>query len=142
MSSMRDPTTGRFLGVKVDIEDKMHRVKKASDDAIYRNLGHAAASIRKEAVASIKRSKRPSEPESPVHTKRGQAKRAVRYAVDGAQQEAVIGFEESKVGTAMEAHEFGKVFRGAKFPARPTMGPALEKGTPRFADAWVGSIGE
>jgi hypothetical protein len=129
-----------MIGINVMTEDRTDRVKKAAEKAAYRNLGHAAASIRKEAVASIETSPDPAEVGNPPHTRKGLARRAVRY--DANKESAVIGFQASVIGEAMSAHEHGKEYKGQKYPDRPTMGPAMEANTTRFADDWRGSIGE
>lgn len=131
-----------MIGTMTQFQSRVKEVEEAAEKAAFRNLGHAAASIRKDAVKSITRSKEPSPEGGPIHTRKGQAKRAVRYAVDFEKEEALIGFQESKVGTAMAAHERGETYKDVDFPERPTMGPALERGAPRFAKDWAASIGE
>lgn len=129
-----------MIGMTVKTVDDTNRVKKAADKATFKNLGHASASIRKDAVGTIERSPEPSPAGTPPHTRRGQAKRAVRFAVD--KDSAVIGFAASVVGEAMSGHEHGDEYKGDEFPERPTMGPALERNQQRFASDWAGSIGE
>lgn len=116
-------------------------VLKAVDDARYRNMGHAAASLSKAAKASIEKAEGASAPGTPPHTRRNQLKRAIVWDYDKAAQTAVIGPRESVVGLAGAAHEFGQEFHGDQFPERSYMGPALDKSKERFADDWRGSIG-
>lgn len=115
-------------------------VLNATDEAAFRNFGHAAARIRKDAAASIQTSDDPSQPGKPPHTQRGQLRRALRFAAD--KQGAVIGPRASFVGTSGEAHELGGSYRGEQYPERPYMQPALEQNLDRFAQDWAGSIGE
>ena len=131
-----------MIGIAVQIVDRLARVKAAADKAGYRNLGHAAASLRKTAALSIERSDEPSAPGEPPHTRRGQLPRAIRFDVDRTRQEAVIGPRASVVGEAGAAHEFGEEFRGTDYDERPYMGPALDVSLDRFASDWAGSIGE
>ena len=131
-----------MISLAVQIVDQVSRVQKAADTAGYRNLGHAAASLRKTAVASIERSDEPSDPGEPPHTRRGQLPRAIRFDVDRTKQEAVIGPRASVVGEAGAAHEFGEEFRGTDYDERPYMGPALDVSLDRFASDWAGSIGD
>ena len=131
-----------MISLAVQIVDRVARVQKAADQAGYRNLGHAAASLRKTAVASIERSDEPSDPGEPPHTRRGQLPRAIRFDVDRTKQEAVIGPRASVVGEAGAAHEFGEEFRGTDYDERPYMGPALDASLDRFASDWAGSIGD
>jgi hypothetical protein len=120
-------------------ESDFRRVGQAAHNATLRNLQHAAALLRRSAIAGIKRSKRPSDPGEPVHTRAGLAKRAILFAAD--QEEAVIGFSYQAIGIAMQAHEHGGRRGADRYPPRPTMQPALEKVLPRFAADWAHSIG-
>lgn len=121
------------------------RIEKAAEKAAYRSFGHAAASIRKDARASIKsrgKTTGPSRLGEPVRTKRGRggglARRAILYKAD--KEGAVIGFAASKIDKAMEVHEHGKTRGGVKFPERPTMQPALERNLARFHKSWDSAI--
>ena len=130
-----------MFGISLQFADETKRVEKASEKAAFRNFGHAAARIRKDAIASIEKVEGPSEPGTPVHTHSGAtAKRAIAF--DATKEDAVIGPRESIVGEAMAAHEFGEEFRGQDYPERATMGPALDENLTRFAQDWEGSIGE
>jgi phage gpG-like protein len=81
----------------------------------------------------------PSAPGSPPHTRRNQLKNAiVYYAKRG---EATIGPRASRVGTSATAHEFGGQYKDESFPARPFMGPALDRDVPLFGNSFAGSIG-
>jgi phage gpG-like protein len=128
----------------------MSRVAKATEVATFRNLGHAAARIRKDAIESIEPSDEPSEPGKPPHTRRrvsragkalkGHLQRAIVYASD--KETATIGPRESIVGESASAHEHGGEYMGGEFPARPFMRPALERNLDKFHRDWAGSIGE
>lgn len=142
----------------------MRRVKEAAKKAGFRNIGHAAASLRKDAIASIKpapkiRVKRKkinkkgrkvtvtrsvhvsvgSRPGSPPYTRKGKIKRGILYHVD--KDSAVIGPVRSKTGTHGTAHEFGGKYKKQSYPERPFMNPALVRAAPRFAESFRGSIG-
>jgi hypothetical protein len=129
-----------MIGVSVKVEDKFADVKKAADRATFENLGHAAAVIRKDAIATVTRSRRASAPGEPVHTRRGLARRAILYAMDGPYT-AVVGPVASVIGQAMAVHEFGGRRGKGTYPKRPTMGPALDRNLDRFASQWRGTIG-
>ncbi len=131
-----------MFGLTVQVDDQTKRVADAADTTTFRNLGHAAASIRKTAMAEITNAEGPSEPGTPPHSRRGQLRRAIKFDVDKASETAVIGPEASIVGEAGAAHEFGGEFRGQDYPERPFMEPALEANVDRFASEWAGSIGE
>jgi hypothetical protein len=131
-----------MFGFTTKAEPRFDAVDKAADRSIYRNVRHAAFSIRKFIRDSIKKSAEPSAPGKPVATrgKRGNVKNSIFVAAD--QDAAIIGPRFSFVGDAMEAHEFGKSRGGHRYQARPTSGPGLEANTDRFAGSFRGSIGE
>ena len=132
------------MTARLTIIDESQRVIAAVRKETYRNLGHAAASIRKAAMALIRRSPRASEAGKAPHTRKGLLRRAYRYAIErrGSEEEvAFVGPLHSVVGPAAVPHEFGGVYKGARFPARPAVGPALEANLDRFADQWSGSLG-
>lgn len=129
--------------VKATTTNDMQRVAKAAERAQFRNLGHAAARISKDAKASIVTDQDPSAPGTPPHTKAAAGhnlRGAIRY--DSNKEDAVIGPLASFVGEAGRAHEKGEEFRGQDYPERPFMLPALEKNLDRFAADWKGSITE
>lgn len=131
-----------MIGASLKFEDRTKRVEKAADRAAFRNLGHAVASIRKTAQASMDRSAEPSPPGQPPHTRRGQMPRSITFDNDREREEAIVGPRYSVVGEAGAAHEFGEFFRGAKFDERSFMLPALNDNLDRFHSDWAGSIGE
>lgn len=128
-----------MIGLKVKIVDETKNVEKAVEKASFENLGHAAASIRKKAIASISKSKKSSPAGSPPHTKTGELRKAIRYKVEDPWT-AVIGPRASVVGESMMAHEFGGQYKGGDFPERPLMAPALEESLDRFLEPWRGSV--
>lgn len=128
---------------KFDAE-RLAILRKRIDQGLFRSLGHAAAAIRSTARKLIVRSREPSPIGEPVHTKWGKAKRpdVMLFDVDESQGDAVIGFLGSKMHRVMKVHEHGGQWMLTDYPARPTMGPALEANLVRFADEFEGSIGE
>ena len=129
-----------FLQTKLDATPK--RVDAAVDKAAYRSFFHAAGSIRKSARTSIESGK-PGPPGGPIRTKKGRggvlAKRSILFSAD--KQGAVIGFAASRIDQAIQVHEHGGVRGGVRFPARPTMAPALQRNLARFHREWRGIIG-
>lgn len=156
------------LGWKAKVDTRA--IEKAADKGAYKSFSNAAASIRKAAIGKIKKAPKAvrlrqkavkrnsrgqfvkgsgkksrrtrtlaSAPGTPIHTRAGQARRAIVFAAD--KTGAVIGFRKSIMGLAAEAHEHGGKYKGATYPERPTMGPALEENLTRFAATWQGSIG-
>jgi len=131
-----------MISLSVKTEINMRKVTESVDRAAFTNLGHAAASIRKDVLESIERASGPSDPGTPPHTRRGQIERAIVYDYDRKEMNAVVGPRFSIVGLAGAAHEFGGEFRGNEYPERAFMEPALERNIDRFAREWEGSIGE
>jgi hypothetical protein len=134
-----------MIGIRTKFDGNPKPVEDAARKGAYNSFQHAAASIRKDARASIKpRGKRtgPSRPGEPVRTKRGKggglARRSILYKAD--REGAVIGFAASKIDQAMEVHEHGGTRGGVRFPPRPTMQPALERNLARFHRSWEGAI--
>ena len=101
-------------------------VKKRAAQGSFRSLSHAAAVIRLTARHSIRKSKSASAPGTPPHTRRGQLRGAIVYAVDRRADEALIGPTYERVGTSAMAHEFGGRYRKERFPKRAFMGRLLE----------------
>lgn len=126
--------------IQVTLQLELERIEKAAEGATYRNLGHAAASIRKDVISTIQPGVRPSPPGTPPHTKTKQLPRAIVYSVEGSS--AVVGPRASFVGQSGEGHEFGGKYKDRTLPERAFMWPGLQRGAPRFASDWEGSIGE
>lgn len=129
-----------MIGMKVRTEDRTKRVKKKAKAASIKSLGHAGAAIRLTARRSIRKRQKPSSPGTPPHTRKGQLRRAVMYAVEKEQERVVIGPEHAVVGPSAMAHEFGGRFRSERFDRRPFMGPALMKIKDRLPRKWAGSV--
>jgi hypothetical protein len=130
-----------MIGFEVKTEDHTQRVLDATDRAAFRNFGHAAARLSKDAKESLVTAEGPSPAGQPPHTHKGaHLRRAVRY--DATKEDAVIGPMASIVDEAGAAHELGGEFHGQIFDERPFMEPALEKNLDRFHSDWTGSIGD
>ncbi|MGE4157613.1 MAG: hypothetical protein AB7F75_00785 [Planctomycetota bacterium] len=129
-----------MIGLKVRTVDRTDRVKKKAKDASFKSLGHAGAAIRLTARRSIRKGAKESSPGTPPHTRKGQLKRAIVYAVEKREERAVIGPEHAVVGLSAMAHEFGGRFRGDRYDKRPFMGPALMKVKDRLPRKWAGSV--
>ena len=118
------------------------RVKDALRRGARRGLFRAAAAIRLQAARSIIQSARPSEPGRPPHTRKGQIRRAILFAVkeDHGLLAALIGTSHDILGPAGRAHEFGGRFRREVFPKRPFMKPALDVVSNRLPDFFRHSL--
>jgi hypothetical protein len=130
--------------VEFDIKLERFRDKETGQlisGKMFKNIGHAAASISKDAKRSIKTRSGSSSEGSPPYTRRGLFRRAIRYEVNRQTQSAVIGFVGSQVGESAKAHEFGGRYKGQEFPERPTMAPALKRAEHRLGGQFVGRIG-
>jgi len=132
-----------FFKSKVTMPIRDKRTGRFVTDKAFKNVGHAIASIAKDARGSIKVSKKTaSNPGQPPKT-RGQRKlkKAIRYFVNKEKGYAVAGPRKSVFGTAAKAHEFGGRYKDEVFDKRPFMQPALERAIPRFPGSFRGSIG-
>jgi phage gpG-like protein len=116
------------------------RVRDAARKGSFKSLNHAGAAIRLTARRSIKRGKRPSRVGQPPHTKKGQLKRSLRYAVEKQNERVLIGPTHTVVGRSGMAHEFGGKYKKQRYPTRPFMGPALKKVEKRLPQLWAGSV--
>jgi hypothetical protein len=114
--------------VKVKFDRK--KIAQRAQEGIYRNLNHAAASIRITARGSIKKRKNKSAVGDPPNTRQGALKRAIIYAVSKKENKAWIGVSASLFSTAAQPHELGGEFRGRTYKKRPFMVPALKKRVP------------
>jgi phage gpG-like protein len=142
-----------MIGAAVKIVNHTQTVVKQLQKESVRLVGHAAASLRKRAVESIKPAEGASEPGEPPHTRPGkvsrktgkarpgQLQRAIVYAHDKRANVAVIGPRASVVGESAAAHEFGGEFRGEDYPERPFMTPAVEETEEAFGNSFAGSLG-
>lgn len=129
-----------MIGMKVRTTDNTEAVKRKAKEGSIKSLGHAGAAIRLTARRSIRRRQKPASVGDPPHTREGQLKRAIRYAVEKPYQRVVIGPEHAVVGPSATAHEFGGRFRGDRYRRRPFMGPALMKVKDRLPRKWAGSV--
>jgi hypothetical protein len=131
-------------GVRVTVvsyaADVIAAALRASRDAVR----HGAAKVRQIARASISPASGPSAPGHPPHTRRGQLPRSILFAADMTGEEAVafVGPSAALMGPAARAHEFGGQFRGEHYPARPFMGPALDRSLDTFAGDFSGSLSD
>jgi len=128
------------MGTKCRPKFDGEKVKRRVASGSFKSLNHAAAAIRLTARRSIRRSKRESTPGTPPNTRRGLMKRAIVYNIDKLKMVAVIGPAYSIAGKSGKAHEFGGMYFGRKYPARPFMGPALQTNLHRIPPLWRGSV--
>lgn len=132
-----------MFDLDVKVIEQFAKLLKAEKVAGFRNFGHAAATISRHAKESIIRSRTPSEPGQPPHT-RGQPgknlKSAIRFAAT--ENEAVVGPVASQVDDLGALHEFGQSRGYVVYPARPFMRPALDANVDRFLQEWEHSFEE
>lgn len=130
------------LSVTITIVERLQAIHAKARKAAEDRLSHAAAGIRKDARASLRRAKGASEPGSPPHSRRGRLRNAIIFAVDKPNLTAVIGPRADLAGTSGAAHEFGGEYKGQHYPPRPFMAPAMKGRLEQFAGSFAGSIGE
>lgn len=129
---------------------------------VYANRGHFKRKIK------VSVSSGSSKPGKPPHSRAGDLKHAIMFEAE--RSGVVIGPTENRIGDVGRVHEFGgkrnrpnvyytktfgysattgkrgSVMREEKrryrptYPARPFMGPALERVIPRLPEHWRGSV--
>lgn len=152
-----------MIGLNFKLQMDPKPLQKAVDKGAYRSFSHAAASIRKAGqVRIVNRPKLSAPKPQRRRTKGGKRKRrrghqiaapaghspyttkgAYRNAIvfDASKTGAVIGPRFSRIGTSGEAQEHGGRYKGANYPQRPTMGPALSENLSRFKNSFAGAVG-
>lgn len=156
-----------MIGLILNYVDQTERVAKAAERAVNRSLSQASYAISQDAKSTIQRATkeqaapRGNGPQKArkrwKHSRPGEVpltrgkpgknlKGAIRYKVDKAAGEAVIGPDASIIGDVGLELEFGKKRPGADedyvMEARPFMGPALDRNDEMFGGSFQGSIGE
>ena len=129
-----------MIGMHVKTRSYPELVRKRAKDATFRNLTHAAATLRMTARRSLRKRKKPSAPGQPPSSPTGRLRGSILYAVDRRRDYAVIGPSRNLIGPAGQEHEHGAHIRKERFPKRPFMGPAFERIRPRLARLWAGSV--
>lgn len=129
-----------MIALRVKTRSDVQKVLAQTRQAQITNLGHVGAAIRLAARRSIRRNKRQSAAGTPPHTRRGQLKRAIVYAVEPSAERVTVGPTHQVVGRAGSAHEHGGRYKRERYQKRPFMGPALEKTIPRLPRMWAGSV--
>ena len=129
-----------MIGFHVRTRSYTELVRKRAKNATFRNLTHAAATLRITARRSLRKRKKPSAPGQPPSSPTGRLRRSILYAVDRRRDYAVIGPSRNLIGPAGQEHEHGGRVRKETFVPRPFMGPAFAKVRPRLARMWAGSV--
>lgn len=130
-----------MFGMSYRANLQFEKLLAASRKGSFRSLDHAAASIRRSVISSIKKAPGPSPVGTPVHTREGLFKSSLFYHVSQSQLDAVIGLLYSRVAASGEPHEKGTFYKGYRYRPRPFMRPGLDKAAPRLAAHWSGSLG-
>ena len=131
-------------------------VMKRVNRATRRVLSRFGAFVRTAAKSSIRRRKKSSEPGRPPSSHSGDLKRLIYFGYDPKRETVVIGplRLNQKIGNAPEALEHGGVSvvaegsrrrrkrrrRKVMVQARPFMGPAMERETPKLPRMWADSV--
>ena len=129
-----------MLRIRAKHSFNRHVIERRANALSFSGLSHAAAAIRLTARRSIRRGKKQSPAGTPPHTRKGQLKRAILYAVEKQKAASVIGPAYEIAGTSGSAHEFGGRYKKQRYPRRAFMGPALQENLPRLPKMWAGSV--
>jgi len=144
----------RMKTVNVTMFFDRKKVLRAVDKATRRVLSKAGAFVRTTAKHSIRRRKRVSQPGQPPSSHMGLLKHLILFGYDRRRQTVVVGPLKlnQKIGNAPEALEHGGASivaeglrnrrrkRRVRIKARPFMGPAMAKETPKFPKLWANSV--
>lgn len=140
-----------LISVRTKISFDADNLRSQFDKRTRRNIAYAAGIVRRTASRSMRRRKKHSAPGTPPSKRRGDFAKSIRYELDTSARVARIGPTANKY--LNKAHEFGGIFTGAqlkgdrtrssntkgsrqqdkqkkRYPARPYMGPALQKSLP------------
>lgn len=133
-----DSSTGRFISFETEarVQMRLQRLVRAMQRARAGSLHAVGYLVSTIAKGKIQRSRKAAPAGSPVTTRRGLMRRAIRYQVAEDKRSVVIGPVASMVGTAGQAHEFGGRYKGERYPQRPFMGPALEEARPMIGPTY------
>ena len=129
-----------MVGMQVRTRSDVPKVRRKVRRANITNLGHAGGTIRKVARHSIRRSPNPSAPGKPPHTRKGQLRSSILYAVEKNKQSVVIGPGVALAGRSATAHDFGGRYKRQRYPRRRFIGPALEQTRAKLPRHWAGSV--
>lgn len=125
---------------KVKIKDSTKTVLAKASRAAIENLGHAGAALRLAVRRSIRTRKKPSAVGTPPHSRKGQLRRAILFAIEKATQTVVVGPDFGVVADSGRAHELGGRFRQERYDKRPFMGPGLLAIKDRLSKFWYESV--
>ena len=103
----RMPRGWAMIGFHIKTRSYPELVRKRAKDATFRNLTHAAATLRMAARRSLRRRKKPSAPGQPPSSPTGRLRGSILYAVDRRRDYAVIGPSRNLIGPAGQEHEHG-----------------------------------
>jgi len=84
-----------------------------------------------------------SPPGSPPFTHGGLFRDAILFGLEKESENTVIGLMADGpdgIDDIGELHEFGGTRKGKRYPARPTMGPALQKVIPKLPEFWRNAV--
>lgn len=120
--------------------DSTSNVAEAVSRGAVRMLRKASFFVFKTARDSIEISPDASPAGTPPHSRSGQLQRALAYDVDPKTETAVIGPRFSFVGVSAVPEEFGGEYKGAMYPERSFMGPALQGNINLLAEGFTGEV--
>ena len=124
-----------FITMKVATSFNDDKILKAAEAANRSALNHMGAFVRKTAQRGIRTKKTPSRPGHPPHTKTRFLRKQIIYAYDWVSKSVIIGPWLVPWFNMLHEHG-GRDIRGVEYPARPYMGPALERAVPAFRNQY------
>lgn len=152
-----------MLELEFDVKIQQYREKETGEifvNRVFKNMRHAAATVRRTAMALFKPSAvterrvigstgrrrkkkfyKPSPAGSAPGTATGRLRRSIFFEADDRAKSFFVGPRASTADQVAKAHEFGGNYKGQSYPARPFMKPALDKNLHRLGGQFTGSLG-
>jgi hypothetical protein len=145
-----------MIRANVVLQSAIRKLEKIEKEERPLTVARVAAYVRAVSIRSMQRAPGASKPGTPPNVHKGRLRRSIMFAVD-TQGVADVGPAWSQLDKGGlppyvgNIHEFGgnvpskrrKENRTVRrYPARPYMRPALEKGYEKFIDGFKGTIGQ
>lgn len=126
-----------MIKMKAHTNFDIAKVQKIRDREDYRTLGRAGAFVRSVMRRKVGRRKTPRPAGQPMASPSGLARSSIVFSVDRKSRSVVIGPLKRMFGGLGQLHEFGGVYKGRRYPARPYSQPSLEQAQPKIDEFWA-----
>ena len=131
-----------MVEMKVTTRLEVQKVLKIKSRRAYDTLGRAGAYTRAVMRNTIRSNKKARPGGKPMTSPTKLARSSIVFSVNEKDESVQIGPKYSILGRIGSVHEFGGMFRGRKYPARPFAAPTIPKVQPKLAEFWRGTVTE